>query len=385
MTPSDFLMFHRPSLGREEEENVLEVLRSGWLTTGSKTKEFERRFAEYRGTRFAVATNSCTAALHLALLAMGVEPGDEVITTPITFASTANVIVHVGARPVFCDVQPDTLNLDPAAVCAAVSEATKAIIAVHFAGHPCDMDEIAAIAHRHGLWLLEDSAHAIEATYRERPTGALGHAAAFSFYPTKNITTGEGGMLTTNNEEIASRSQVLSLHGISRDAWRRYTDRGFRHWEVLAPGFKYNMSDVQAALGLAQLAKIEQFWAARERLTERYDARLASIPYVQPLGRREYARPAYHLYVVRVTNECPLTRDQLMNALQESGIGVGVHFRALHLQPYYRDTYGYERGVLPHAETAGDSVLSLPLYPDMTMVDVDRVVDTLARVCVQAC
>lgn len=374
------MMFHRPSIGPDEERAVLEVLRSGWLTTGPKAKEFERQFAEFRHTSRAVAVNSCTAALHVALLAMGVGPGDEVITTPMTFASTANVIVHAGATPVFCDVQPDTLNMDPRAFEAAITERTKVVIPVHFVGHPCDMDEIGDIAARHGIRVLEDAAHAVESEYRGRPTGSLGDAGAFSFYATKNITTAEGGMLTTSDDGLADRAQVLALHGISRDAWKRYTAEGYQHWDIIYPGFKYNMNDIQAALGLAQLARVDAFWESRKHLTERYDAALADIDGLTLMSRRDYVKAAYHLYVVRLAGGTPAGRDALMEGLQSRGIGVGVHFRAVHLHPYYRETFGFEPGMFPVAEEAGDTCVSVPLYPSMAEADVDRVVIALREI-----
>jgi dTDP-4-amino-4,6-dideoxygalactose transaminase len=367
-------MFHRPSIGPAEEQAVLDVLRSGWLTTGPRAKEFERRFAEFRSTTHAVAMNSCTAALHVALLAMGLGRGDEVITTPMTFASTANVIVHTGATPVFCDVQPDTLNMDPAAFEAAITERTRVVIPVHFAGHPCDMDEISAIARKHGIRVLEDAAHATESEYRGRLTGSLGDAAAFSFYATKNITTAEGGMLTTSDEALAERAQILALHGISRDAWKRYSAEGYQHWDIVEAGFKYNMNDIQAALGLTQLDRIDEFWQSRKRLTERYDAGLADLSALRLMERRAYVKSAYHLYVVRVSAGAGISRDGFMAALQERGIGVGVHFRAVHLHPYYRETFAFQPGMFPVAEGAGDTVVSLPLFPSMTDAEVDRVV-----------
>jgi dTDP-4-amino-4,6-dideoxygalactose transaminase len=366
---ADFLMFHRPSLGEEEERAVAEVLRSGWITAGPRTKEFERVFAAYRGAGHAVAVNSCTAALHLALVCLGVGPGDEVVTSPITFASSANVIVHTGARPVFCDVQDDTLNIDPDALAAAITPRTRAVIAVHFAGHPCDMDEVLAA----GIPVIEDAAHAVEAEYRGRPVGALGRAGAFSFYATKNITTGEGGMLTTDDGELAERAATLALHGISRDAWKRYAAGAYRHWDVVAAGYKYNMFDIQAAIGLEQLKKVDRFWQARRRLVERYDAALGDVPGLRLMARRPYVKPSYHLYPVRVLPEAPVTRDALMAALNERGIGVGVHFRAVHLHPYYREELGFAPGLCPVAEQAGEQLVSLPLFPDMHDADIDRV------------
>jgi len=374
----DFLMFHRPSLGEEEERAVVDTLRSGWITTGPRTKEFERLFAEHCDARHAVGVNSCTAALHLALVCLDVGPGDEVITSPITFASTANVIVHTGARPVFCDVQEDTLNMDPAALRAAITPRTRAVIAVHFAGHPCDMDEVRAAAG--GVPVIEDAAHAVEAEYRGRPVGAIGRVGAFSFYATKNITTGEGGMLVTDDEELAGRASLLALHGLSRDAWKRYSAGAYRHWDVVAPGFKYNMFDIQAAIGLEQLKKVERFWQARRRLVERYDEGLGDVAGLRLTARRPYVKPSYHLYPVRVLPDAPVTRDQFMAALNERGIGVGVHFRAVHLHPFYREELGFRPGLCPVAEEAGEQEVSLPLFPDMHPEDVDRVVAAVREI-----
>ena len=386
MTPAadEFIMFHRPSLGDAEEQAVLAVLRSGWLTTGARTKALEERFAEYRGCARAVGTNSCTAALHLALVALGVGAGDEVITSPITFASTANVIVHTGATPVFCEVQPDTLNMDLESVAAAITPRTRAIIAVHFAGHPCDMDEIVDCAEGHGLAVIEDAAHAVEAEYRGRPTGSLGVAAAFSFYATKNITSGEGGMLTTNDDALAEEVAVLALHGISRDAWKRYSDEGYRHWDIVAPGFKYNMFDLQAALVDAQMDRIDEFWRRRRSLTEMYDEALAEMHGLEPLRRRDYVRAAHHLYVVQVTPDAGISRDEFIDALQGQGVGVGVHFRPVHLHPYYRETFGYRPGMLPVAEAAGDAVVSLPLYPSLQDSQLQRVIQACKAAVRQA-
>jgi dTDP-4-amino-4,6-dideoxygalactose transaminase len=375
MSDKDFLMFHRPSIGPAEEAMVLEVLRSGWLTTGSKAKEFERRFAAFRGVPYAVAMNSCTAALHVGLLALGVGPGDEVVTTPMTFAATANVIVHTGATPVFCDVQADTLNMDPEALRAAMTDRTKAVIPVHYAGHPVDFDEIAAVCAPRGIRILEDAAHAAESEYRGRPVGSLGDAAAFSFYATKNITTAEGGMLTTKDPAIAERAGILALHGISTDAWKRYGEEGGHQlYDILEAGFKYNMPDLAAALGLAQLDRIAEFWAARKRLTERYDAAFAEVPGTRVMGRRDYVKAAYHIYPVRVTPEAGISRDDMIRAIQGQSIGIAVHFRPVHLHPYYRDTFAFERGMFPVAEEAGDTIVTLPLFPSMTDAEVDRVV-----------
>ena len=370
-----YVPFHRSSIGVEEEREVLDTLRSGWLTTGPKTKRFEQAFAEYVGAKHAVALNSCTAALHLSLLAHGVGPGDEVVTSPITFAATVNVIEHCGARPVFVDVLPDTLNMAPERLDSAITAKTRAIVAVHFAGHPCDLEAIQLIASRYGIPVVEDAAHAVGAQYRGRKIGASSRAAAFSFYATKNMTTGEGGMLTTDDDELAKRARILSLHGISADAWKRYSAEGYRHWDIIEPGFKYNMSDLQAAIGLHQLAKLDRSIALRRRWTQRYDQAFADIPQIAPLRRSKDVQSAYHLYVARFALESlTVSRDRLMEMFQQRGIGIGVHFRPVHLHPYYRTKYKFAPGMLPVAEQAGERVISLPLYPTMTEEDVDHVI-----------
>jgi dTDP-4-amino-4,6-dideoxygalactose transaminase len=378
---AEFLPFHRPSFGPEEEAEVVETLRSGWVTMGPKTHRLEAAFREMLDVPHAVAVNSCTAAIHLALIGLGIGPGDEVITTPLSFATTANVLVHVGATPVFADVEPDTLNLDPASVATRIGPRTKAIMPVHLHGHPCDMDALRGLADRHGLLMIEDAAHAIGATYRGRKIGADSTAAAFSFYATKNITAGEGGMLATQRRDLAERVEILRLHGMSRGAWKRYGSDGFRHWDILLPGYKYNLSDVHAAIGLAQLPKLEKFWVERKRLWEQYDAWLAGLPEViRPVIRPE-VRSAYHLYNLRVKVErLRWTRDQVMAGVQAENIGLGVHFRALHLHPYYRERFGFQRGLCPVAEAASDRLFSLPLYPGLAEADARDVVCAVAKV-----
>jgi dTDP-4-amino-4,6-dideoxygalactose transaminase len=377
----EFLPFHRPSLGREEETEVLDALRSGWLTTGPRTQRFEADFARYLGARYARGVTSCTAAMHLALVALRVGPGDEVITSPITFPATANVVVHVGATPVFVDVEPATLNLDVEQLEARITPRTKAIIPVHFAGHPCRMDALAALARRHGLAIVEDCAHAIEATFEGRHVGTWGNAGAFSFYATKSITTGEGGMLVTEDEDLAERIGVLRLHGISRDAWKRYGQEGFRHYETLSAGFKYNMSDLQAALGLAQFPKLEAFWARRQSIVKAYDDALAAIPQLRRLEVRGPVRHSHHLYVVIVqTEELSRSRDEILDAIQKENVGLGVHFRAVHLQPFYREQFGFRPGQLPAAEYASERVISLPLYPAMEDRDVEDTITAVTKV-----
>ncbi len=376
-----FLPFHQPLLDSDDERAVVETLRSGWLTTGPRTKSFEQELAAYTGSKRCVAVNSCTAALHLALEASGVGPGDEVITAPITFASTANVIVHRGARPVFVDVEPDTLNIDATAIEASITPRTKAVIPVDFAGHPCELDTIMSLGARRGITVIEDAAHAIGAEYKGRRVGGLADMTCFSFYATKNITSGEGGALTTNHQERADRIGIMALHGISRDAWKRYGTDGYRHWDIIAPGYKYNMFDLQAALGRSQFQKMERFYARRLALKLRLDAGLADLPEIRLPAERSWVKHAYHLYpIVVATEKLTADRDTIMNAIQAENIGIGIHFRAVHLHPYYAETFGFERGMFPNAEYFSDRTISLPLYPRMTDADADDVVAAVRKV-----
>ena len=376
-----FLPFHQPSIDADDERAVLEALRSGWITTGPRTKSFEQTFAAYTGAAHCVAVNSCTAALHLALEAIGVGPGDEVVTSPITFASTANVIVHRGATPVFVDVEPDTLNLDPDLLERAITPRTKAIIPVDFAGQPCELDAIMATARRHGLVVIEDAAHAVGAEYKGRRIGGIADMTAFSFYATKNITSGEGGALTTNNREWAERVQIMALHGISRDAWKRYGTTGYAHWDILAAGYKYNMFDLQGALVSSQLARIDRFSERRVALKARLDAGLRDLPELAFPAERGERRHAFHLYPIIVRTETlSADRDAIMNAIQAENVGIGVHFRAVHLHPFYVQRFGFGRGMFPNAEYYSDRTISLPLYPRMTDADADDVVSAVRKV-----
>ena len=378
---ASFLPFHQPSVDAADERAVVEALRSGWITTGPRTKAFEQDLAAYTGATHCIALNSCTAALHLALEAIGVSEGDEVITTPITFASTANVIVHRRARPVFVDVESDTLNIDPAAVEAAITPRTKALIPVDFAGQPCDLDAIMDTGARHRLPVIEDAAHAIGASYKGRPIGGIADMTCFSFYATKNITSGEGGALTTNRADWADRIAVMSLHGISRDAWQRYGTNGYRHWDIVAPGYKYNMFDLQAALVRSQLAKLETFHRRRVALKALLDAGLRDVAEIEFPVERPWAGHAYHLYPIIVRTEMlTADRDTVMNAIQAENVGIGIHFRAVHLHPYYAETFGFHRGMFPNAEYYSDRTISLPLYPRMTDADADDVVAAVRKV-----
>jgi perosamine synthetase len=376
-----FLPFHAPSVGDEEIRSVVETLRSGWLTTGAKVSKFEEDFAKYVGSRCALAVNSCTAALHLALDAVGIKEGDEVIVPTMTFAATAEVVLYFRAKPVLVDCEPDTLNIDVEQIERNITRHTKAIIPVHFGGQPCDMDRIVSIARKHDLKVIEDAAHSLPASYKGKMIGTIGDITCFSFYATKTITTGEGGMATTDNPEWSDRMRIMSLHGISKDAWNRYSAEGSWYYEVLFPGFKYNLTDVAAALGAEQLKKADHFWRVRERLAGLYNERLADVPEIATPVLSSDVQHAWHLYVIQLELErLHLDRNQFINALKEKGIGTSVHFIPLHLHPFYRDSFGYSPGDFPVASAAYQRIVSLPIYPKMAQQDIDRVIDAVRTI-----
>ena len=382
--PGRYCQLHEPWLDESEEQEVIDTLRSGWLTTGKKTHQFERNFSEYIGCKSAIGLNSCTAGLHLSLAAAGVGVGDEVITTAVTFAATANVIVHQGATPIFVDVEKGTLNINASQIESRITEKTKAVMPVHLFGHPCDMDEILDVARKYKLLVVEDAAHAVGAEYHGRRVGNIGDMTSFSFYATKNMTTGEGGMLTTDNDEFAERVRVLSLHGITADAWQRHGGETFVHWDCVAPGYKYNMFDLQAALGIHQLRKLEMFWECRKKWVEVYTSGLQEIPEIELLSQKKNVKHAHHLYPILVrSNGLTVGRDDILHALREAGVGVGLHFRALPLMSYYAKRFGFKRGEFPVAEDASDRLVSLPLYPKMTEDDVCWVINRLKEVIVR--
>jgi dTDP-4-amino-4,6-dideoxygalactose transaminase len=378
-----FLPVALPSIGEREKQAVAEVLDSGWITTGPKAIEFGRRVAELSGAAHGLALNSCTGALHVALVAAGIGPGDEVITSTWTFCATVNVILHVGATPVLVDVEPDTLNLDPEAVARALTPRTRALIPVHFGGHPADMDPLLALARERGLTVIEDAAHAIGARYRGRPVGSLGDITCFSFYAIKNVTTGEGGALVTSDGELFERAQVLSLHGISKDAWKRYAASGSWYYEVTAPGFKYNLTDLAAAIGLVQLDRWPEFHAKRRDLVARYEALFAGEPAIGRLATRPDVEHAHHLYPVLLDLErLTIDRARFLEALRAENVGTTVNFIPVHRHPFYRDHPGFEDARFPVAENAYPRLVTLPLYPRMEESDVDdvaRAVIKLAR------
>jgi dTDP-4-amino-4,6-dideoxygalactose transaminase len=379
---SEFLVFGSPAIGEEEIAEVVATLRSGWLGTGPRVQRFESDFRQYVGSAHAVAVSSCTAGLHLALEALGIGPGDEVITTPLTFSATANVIVHVGATPVFADVDPRTMNLDPEAVARAVTPRTRAILPVHLAGRPCDLEALLAIAGRHGLRVVEDAAHSIEARYRGRRIGAIGDLTAYSFYGTKNLVTGEGGMVTTEHPGWAEEIRLKALHGLSRDAWKRYSAEGFQPYDTVFPGYKYNMTDIQAALGIHQLVRLEANLTLRERYWRRYDAAFAGHPLLTtpaPVDPRD--RHARHLYTLLLdTERAGMSRNEFIVRLKAENIGTGIHFTALHLHSFYAKTFGFTRGRFPVAEFIGDRTVSLPLSAKLTDEDVEDVIAAVRRI-----
>jgi dTDP-4-amino-4,6-dideoxygalactose transaminase len=373
-----YVPFARPAVGDDEIEEVVAAIRSGWLTTGPRVKAFEESFALYIGARHAIAVNSCTAGLHLSLIAADVGPGDEVITTPLTFCATANVIVHVGATPVFADVERDSMNLSPLAVADALTDRTRVLLPVHFAGRPAAVRAFRNIARDQGLLLVEDAAHCIEGATEGCKIGTSGDLTSFSFYATKNLSTGEGGMVTTSSAQWASKIRVAALHGMSHSAWARYERGSTPHYDVVLPGFKYNMMDLQAALGLRQLQRLREFQLRRERIWRIYDQGLAHLPLQRPAPVAPGTTHARHLYTVLVDeHECHWTRDALQRALHEEGVGTSVHFRALHLHSYFAEQFGLRRGMFPNAEYISDHTLSLPLSGALTDIEAERVVDTL--------
>ncbi|HMO54060.1 MAG TPA: DegT/DnrJ/EryC1/StrS family aminotransferase [Tepidiformaceae bacterium] len=373
--------FFRPSIDEADVSAVAETLRSGWLTSGPNVRELEAELSAYCGAKYVNAVNSCTAAMHLCLAAWGIGPGDEVITTVYTFSATATVIVHCGATPVLVDIREKDFNIDPAAIERAITPRTKAIIPVHFGGEPCAMDEIMATARRHGLKVMEDAAHSIGTLYRGRHVGGISDAAAFSFYANKNITTGEGGALATNDEELSERVRILTLHGMTKDAWNRFDAGGSWRYDIKEFGFKDNLTDLAAALGRTQLTKIERLLDGRARVAARYFENLRDEEHLILPGFDEANRHAWHLFVVRVKNEqSPVQRDDVIRKLAERGIGTSVHYIPLHYHTAYKNLGRWQPGDFPVAERTFEGAISLPIYPDMTTAEVDYVCETLRAI-----
>jgi dTDP-4-amino-4,6-dideoxygalactose transaminase len=376
-----FLVFGAPQIEQAEIDEVVHSIKSGWLGTGPKVARFEEDFKAYKGASHAAAVYSCTAALHLAMLASGMGEGDEVITTPMTFCASVNAIIHTGATPVLADVDPCTMNIDPARVAEKITPRTKAIMPVHFAGRACDMDALMALAKQHNLMVIEDCAHAIETEYHGKKVGLFGEFGCFSFYVTKNVITGEGGMVLTKDEAHAARIKVLALHGMSKDAWKRFSDSGWVHYQVIEAGFKYNMMDIQAAIGIHQLKRVEKNWLRRQEIWQRYNEAFQALPIGIPTSPEPNTRHAYHLYTIMVDEKkCGIARDAFLSAIQAQGIGVGVHYVSIPEHPYYQHAFAWRPEQYPHAARIGRETVSLPIGPKLTDHDVADVVEAVKRV-----
>lgn len=370
-----YLVFGSPSIGDEEINEVVASMKTGWLGTGPKVMRFQEDFAAYRGAPHAVAVNSCTAALHLSMLASNIAPGDEVITTPLTFCATVNAIIHAGATPVLADVDPRTMNIDPEQVRSKITARTKVILPVHFAGRPCEMDALCAIAKEHGLMIIEDCAHAIETEYHGQKAGLFGDYGCFSFYVTKNITTAEGGMILTREQTNAARIRTLALHGMSQDAWKRFSDEGYNHYQVVEAGFKYNMTDLQAAIGIHQLRKVSEFWERRQQLWRYYNEAFADLPIDLPADPAPDTVHGYHLYTVLIDeSRAGISRDAFLSAMHARKIGTGVHYLSIPEHRYYQERFGWRPDDYPNALRIGRQTASLPLSPKVSDSDAEDVV-----------
>jgi dTDP-4-amino-4,6-dideoxygalactose transaminase len=381
-----FLVFGAPAIEEAEISEVVASLKCGWLGTGPKVARFEEEFRNYKKASYAAAVNSCTAALHLSMLAAGLKPGDEVITTAMTFCATINAIIHAGATPVLVDIDPVSMNIDSEQVKAKITSKTRAILPVHFAGRACDMDALFNIAACYDLKLIEDCAHAIETEYQGRKVGTFGDFGCFSFYVTKNIVTGEGGMVLTRNEEHLARIKMLALHGMSKDAWQRFGDEGYKHYYVVECGFKYNMMDLQAAIGIHQLKRVEEYWKRREKLWKRYNQAYADLPVIIPAEPEAGNRHAYHLYTILVDEQkCSISRDAFLKAMTAQNIGVGVHYMSIPEHPYYSRKFGWKPEDYPNAKRIGRQTVSLPLSARLTDDDVEDVIKAVRKVIKQDC
>ncbi|MEI6207768.1 MAG: DegT/DnrJ/EryC1/StrS family aminotransferase [Desulfuromonadales bacterium] len=376
-----FLVFGSPRIERPEIDEVVACLESGWLGSGPKVDQFEQDFIAYKQTDYAAAVNSGTAALHLSMLAAGLQPGDEVITTPMTFCATINAIIHAGATPVLADVDAVSMNIDPLQVERKITSGTRAILPVHFAGRPCNMDALQEITNRHRFKLIEDCAHAIETEYKGVKAGTFGDFGCFSFYATKNIMTGEGGMVLAKQEEDISRVKVLALHGMNKEAWKRFSDSEYRHYQVIECGFKYNMMDMQAAIGIHQLLQVERYWDRRQEIWQRYNEAFATLPIGLPAEPEPDTRHAYHLYSILVDAvRTGISRDDFLNAMTAQKIGVGVHYLSIPEHPYYQHTFGWRPEDYPNAMRIGRQTVSLPISAKMTDSDVEDVIEAVKHV-----
>ena len=375
----EFLVFGQPLIEEPEIAEVVDSLRAAWLGTGPKVAEFEEQVKKYKGVKHAIAVNSCTAGLHLGCLTLQLQPGDEVITTPLTFCATVNAIIHAGGTPVLADIDPKTLNIDPAEICKRITNRTRALLPVHFAGRPCEMSEIMALSQQHGLRVIEDCAHAIETVYQDSPAGTFGNCGVLSFYSTKNVTTGEGGMILTNDDSLAAWFRLVSQQGVTTDAWRRLSAGAYRHYDVAEIGFKYNMMDLQAAIGIHQLERVDRCWNRRREIWNRYNDAFRELPVTLPSDPNESTRHALHLYTILIDKEkCGLSRDEFIVHLHRNKIGVGVHYRQIADHSIYQKRYGWRPEQWPNAERVSQQIVSLPLSPKLTDNDVE---DVISSVC----
>jgi dTDP-4-amino-4,6-dideoxygalactose transaminase len=377
----NFLVFGSPTIEMPEIKEVIASMTSGWLGTGPKVARFEQDFQNYKEADYAVAVNSCTAAIHLSILAAGIKPGDEIITTPLTFCATINAILHAGGTPVLADVDPLTMNIDSQQVAAKITERTKVVLPVHFAGRPCDMDALCSLVRDHNLKMIEDCAHAIETEYKGRKAGTFGDFGSFSFYVTKNITTGEGGMILAREKSAAARIKTLALHGMSKDAWKRFGDDGYKHYYVEECGYKYNMMDLQAAIGIHQLARVEEYWHRREAIWQRYIKAFSDLPLGLPATPAENTKHGYHLFTILVDEaKIGISRDNFLDAMTAENIGLGVHYLSIPEHPYYQKTFGWKPEDYPNAMRIGRQTVSLPLSPKLTDQDVEDVILAVTRI-----
>ena len=372
---NNFLVFGAPAIEDDEINEVIASMKAGWLGTGPKVAQFERDFALYKGCKNTVALNSCTAALHLSIIAAGITQDDEVITTPMTFCATVNAIIHAGAIPVLADVDPLTMNINPNLIETKITPKTRAILPVHFAGRSCDMDAICDIAKRHNLIIIEDCAHAIETEYHGKKAGTFGEFGCFSFYVTKNVTTGEGGMVVTKHADDAARIKTLGLHGMSKDAWKRFSDEGYKHYQVVECGFKFNMMDLQAAIGIHQLNRVEKYWKKREEIWKRYNAAFENLPVTTPSENAKNTRHAYHLYTILIDKiNTGISRDAFLEQMTSHHIGVGVHYMSIPEHPYYQHQFGWKPEDYPNAMKIGRQTVSLPISAKLNHKDIEDVI-----------
>ena len=378
---NDYITFGAPSISSDEISETISTLNSGWIGTGPKTAKFEELFREYVGSPTSIALNSCTAALQLSLASLNLESGDEIITTPMTFCATVNAILHAGARPVFADVCPLTHNIDPTEIEKRITSRTRAILPVHFAGRPCDMDKITQIAEGHDLHIIEDCAHAVETTFRGRHAGTFGEFGCFSFYATKNVAIGEGGMVVSNNVERLERLKRLALHGMTSNAWRRYSDSGFAHYDVVELGYKCNMTDLHASLGIHQLKRVEANWEIRKKQWDAYISAFSELPIGIPTPPDDETRHAFHLFTLEIDpSVCRLNRDQFISALHEEKIGTGVHYRSIPEHPFYQKALSIRPDDYPNAYLFGRNTLSIPIGPRLTDTHLDRIIGSVTRI-----